>query len=65
MKIIKEHFNTSGSPIVSVYSFDSDGLAYMVDVLLPNAKEFIFRDKRQALDYAQAMTNRINRTNQP
>lgn len=64
MKHIKEYFNTSGDPVVSVYSFDSNGLVYMVDVLLPHYREFIFRDKKQALDYAQAMTNRINKSNQ-
>ena len=62
MRQIKEFTDKSENPVVLVSSFhDANRLLYMVDSLTDTGKSLIFDNKRNAIDYGQALTNRLLR----
>ena len=62
MQHIKEYTDKSENPVVLVSSFHDDNrLLYMVDSLTDTGKSLVFDNKRNAIDYGQALTNRLLR----
>lgn len=62
MQNIREYLDQNNNPIVLVSAFHDNGLLYFVDDLTSTSEPLIFQDRRCAIDYAQAITNRIRRT---
>ena len=64
MQHIKEYTDKSENPVVLISSFRDNScsrMLYMVDSLTDTGKSLIFDNKRNAIDYGQALTNRLLR----